>query len=76
MKTYHCDICKKEFGHNVDYVVCEMPTYKLEDFDSGFYHVPKTNSDICNECYNKIAKAQEVAIKEIKDSTPKKNKNK
>jgi hypothetical protein len=67
MKTYTCDICKKQFGHNVSFTVVNMPTYKASDFeiDDGFYFNQRSDRDICNDCFNKIAQAQEDVIKQI-----------
>ncbi len=65
MKIIYCDICKKDFGKVVGYTM-QMPTYKISDFDGGFNYTPKTNGDICNDCYNRIAIAQKEAIDKIK----------
>lgn len=64
MKTYYCDICKKEMGHNVSF----GHKYHQSDFsiDGGFYYKEQADSDVCADCYNRIAKAQEEEIKKIK----------
>ncbi len=66
MKIITCDICKKEFGHSVSHMM--QPMYSPAQFagDSGFFVSERSSSDICNDCYNKIAKAQNKAIEDIK----------
>jgi hypothetical protein len=67
MKTYSCDICGKQFGHNVGFVAFGQPQYTPGDFqyDSGFFRTQRSDADICNDCYNAIAEAQEKAIKKL-----------
>lgn len=68
MKTYTCDICKKQFGHNVSLSVITSSRFNISDFsiDSGFNYTPREDVDICEECYSHIAKAQNDAIDKLK----------
>jgi hypothetical protein len=67
MKVITCDICKKEFGKNVGLKFCSSPKYLESDFDNGFYigGFKPNNADICLDCWNKIAEAQNKAVEEI-----------
>lgn len=66
MKRYICDVCGKEFGYNVSYSLVTT-TYKQADFiDDGFIFKKKDDADICSNCYNRIAEAQNREIKQIK----------
>ena len=65
MKIINCDLCKKDMGRNVGLYSITMPKYQSSEFDSGFYMKPERgDADICLECWNKIAEAQNKVIEE------------
>ena len=67
MKKYYCDVCGKVFGANVS-MANSFSSYKASDFqiDAGMIHHPKENADICGVCYERIAKAQDKEVADIK----------
>ena len=66
MKNYICDVCGKKFGQQVGSFMA--PIYTPSDFtvDSGFYSVMATERDVCTDCFNVIADAQDRAIKKLR----------
>lgn len=61
MKIFICDVCKKVIGREVSWSISPY-------LQSEFYYTPKTHSDICSDCFNKIAEAQNKVIEEIRES--------
>ncbi len=55
-------------GRTVSFSITMAP-YSRSEFDSGFIYNPRTEADICYECCNKIAMAQNKAIEDIKSLT-------
>lgn len=74
MKTIKCDLCKREIGKEVDYgsfiSLGSGTNYRSSDFfDSGIVYKEKTISDLCSECFIKIAEAQNKIIEEIRSNS-------
>ncbi len=69
MKIIKCDLCKRELGRQVDvgnFIGWGSGTkYNPYEIDNGFYHREQTISDICSECFIKIAEAQNKVIEEL-----------
>jgi hypothetical protein len=69
MKIITCDLCKRELGRQVDvgnFIGWGSGTkYNPYEIDSGFYAREKTISDICSECFIKIAEAQNKVIEDL-----------
>lgn len=73
MKTIKCDICGTELGKELSraewggWWVCERTEYPW----AWFYVNSREEqiSDVCLDCWNKIAVAQNTVIKEIKWTT-------
>jgi hypothetical protein len=71
MKIIKCDLCKRELGKQVDisnFINWGSGTrYNPYEIDSGFYidGRNKTISDLCSECFKKIAEAQNKVIEEL-----------
>lgn len=63
MKIITCDLCKKDMGRNVGIYTFIVPQFSPSDFFMGEY--TKKDSDICTDCWNKIAEAQKKSIEEI-----------
>jgi hypothetical protein len=73
MKTIKCDVCGRELGKEVDIGnfiswggSCD---YRPSDFmDSGIIYQEKRISDICSECFKKIAEGQKKVIEDIRNN--------
>jgi hypothetical protein len=72
MKTITCDLCNRELGKQVDvgnFISWGRGTqFNPYEIDAGFYTREKTISDLCSECYIKIAEAQNKVIEELKSN--------
>jgi len=69
MKTKKCDLCTRELGKQVDTGQFinwgSGAKFNPYEIDSGFTFREKTISDLCSECFIKIAEAQNKVIEEI-----------
>ena len=63
MKIYVCDICKRKFGGEVGFYLA--PRYIPSEFPDAFYQAAPSTTDICAECMDRIAKAQQTEIEKI-----------
>lgn len=67
-KIINCDVCKREIGRQVDvgnFIGWGSGT-KYNPPSFGISVESKRITDICSECFIKIAEAQEKAINEIR----------
>jgi len=70
MRTIKCDLCGREIGKEVDtgsfISLGSGCKFRPNDFyDNGICYQEKTISDLCSECFRKIADAQNKAVEEI-----------
>ena len=67
MKKITCDICKKDIGCSIN--TFSQPMFSPSEFsyDAGFYTPQQYTRDVCSDCFNRIARAQQKAIVEIEE---------
>lgn len=65
MKIITCDLCKKDMGLTVGWKTVTVPKYLEHDFSMSVGY-GREESDICTDCWNEIAEAQNKAVENIK----------
>lgn len=71
MKILYCDLCKKEFGRTVNHAITIVEPHPFAS--NEFYFKGRDYSDLCSDCYNRIAKAQNDEVEKIKKKQDEKN---